>query len=38
MNDWKPLNWELAVQARKLEVEFFKKMDGRVQGRTSRRC
>ena len=26
VNDWKPLNWELAVQARKLEMEFFKKM------------
>ena len=26
VNDWKPLNWELAAQARKLEMEFFKKM------------
>ena len=26
VNDWKPLNWELAVQARKLEMQFFKKM------------
>ena len=26
VNDWKPHNWELAVQARKLEMEFFRKM------------
>ena len=26
MNDWEPRNWELAVQARKLEMEFLKKM------------
>ena len=26
VNDWKPLNWDLPVQARKLEMEFFKKM------------
>ena len=26
VNDWKPLNWELAVQARKFEKEFFKKI------------
>ena len=26
VNDWKPLTWELAVQARKLEMELFKKM------------
>ena len=26
VNDWKPLKRELAVQARKLEMEFFKKM------------
>ena len=26
VNDWKPLNWELAVQARKLEMKLFKKM------------
>ena len=26
VNDWKALHWELAVQARKLEMEFFKKM------------
>ena len=26
VNDWQPLNWETAVHARKLEMEFFKKM------------
>ena len=26
VNDWKPLDWELSVQARKLEMELFKKM------------
>ena len=26
VNEWKPLNWELSVQARKVEMEFFKKM------------
>ena len=26
VNDWKPLKWELAAQARKLEMELFKKM------------
>ena len=26
MNDMKPLNWEMAVKARKLEMDFFKKM------------
>ena len=28
VNDWTPLNWELAVQARKLEMKLFKKMVG----------
>ena len=31
VNDWKPLNWELAVQVRKLEMGVYKKS-------TSRRC
>ena len=26
VNDWKPLNWELAVRARKLGMEFYKEM------------
>ena len=26
VNDWNPLNWELAVKARKLEMKLFEKM------------
>ena len=26
VNDWKPLSWEMAVKARKLEMELYKKM------------